>query len=345
MPIKEDALNALRGAIGTYEDPARSNHNWITDWYADVSGYEWARRGNPWCMMTVTWALHQAGLTWFVYAYCPYVEHDAKAGVNGMSWGRTPQVGAVVLYDLDGAGLATHTGTVEEVYGDGTFITIEGNWGDRVARLHRDMKYVRGFAYMPYDGSPSAPAPPEDQQTNGRPILRRGSTGDAVKELQNILVAMGIDIGPDGADGDFGGNTERAVEEMQRKLGCRDIDGIVGPETYEALDRLFAWLAATNGQVPAPTPAEAPLEEDGVLGPNTISRLQEKIGAGVDGVMGTDTISHLQAYLGTPVDGVISRPRSQMVSVLQQHVGAGVDGAWGPDTTLHLQQALNAGTF
>lgn len=158
MPLKEMALNALRGIIGTAEDPPKSNHNWITESYADVSGQAWARRGNPWCAMTLTWVLRQAGFDWFIYAYCPYVERDAKNGVHGMSWGDEPQPDALVLYDLEGSGMATHIGMVETVYGDGVFDAIEGNWGDKVTRLRRDMKYVRGFVYMPFD-SPSTPEP------------------------------------------------------------------------------------------------------------------------------------------------------------------------------------------
>ena len=34
MAVKEDAVNAASGALDTAEDPAGSNHNWITEWYA-----------------------------------------------------------------------------------------------------------------------------------------------------------------------------------------------------------------------------------------------------------------------------------------------------------------------
>lgn len=59
-----------------------------------------------------------------------------------------------------------------------------------------------------------------------KPLLKRGSTGEAVKELQRLLK---IDV-----DGKFGPKTEAAVKAFQksRKLVA---DGKVGPYTWEAL--------------------------------------------------------------------------------------------------------------
>ena len=56
--------------------------------------------------------------------------------------------------------------------------------------------------------------------------LRKGSTGDEVMKLQQLL---GIT-----ADGIFGKNTERAVMDFQKRNGLV-ADGIVGPKTWEAL--------------------------------------------------------------------------------------------------------------
>lgn len=58
-------------------------------------------------------------------------------------------------------------------------------------------------------------------------MLKRGSSGEAVKALQSIL---GLD-----ADGIFGPGTEVAVKEHQ-KGGGLDADGIVGPATLHHLD-------------------------------------------------------------------------------------------------------------
>jgi N-acetylmuramoyl-L-alanine amidase len=59
-------------------------------------------------------------------------------------------------------------------------------------------------------------------------ILRRGSRGSRVRELQKLL---GLN-----ADGIFGPATETAVRDFQQKNGLK-ADGLVGPKTWEILLR------------------------------------------------------------------------------------------------------------
>jgi peptidoglycan hydrolase-like protein with peptidoglycan-binding domain len=63
---------------------------------------------------------------------------------------------------------------------------------------------------------------------NKRPTLRRGAIGDHVKDLQKKLKIV--------IDGDFGRKTEVAVREFQRNHNIV-ADGIVGPKTWDALDK------------------------------------------------------------------------------------------------------------
>lgn len=79
------------------------------------------------------------------------------------------------------------------------------------------------------------PEPAPDPQPS-RPTIRRGSRGDAVRELQESLLALGYDIGLSGVDGIFGQATERAVKSLQCATGLV-IDGIVGPRTWAEIDR------------------------------------------------------------------------------------------------------------
>lgn len=72
-----------------------------------------------------------------------------------------------------------------------------------------------------------------------RPILRKGSEGENVRELQERLIALGYDCGTKGADGKFGAKTEEAVKEFQRKHGLK-VDGIVGENTWAELDKADA---------------------------------------------------------------------------------------------------------
>ena len=72
-------------------------------------------------------------------------------------------------------------------------------------------------------------APPAD----GRPVLRRGSTGDAVIELQRGLQKLGFMVA---VDADFGAGTEVAVAAFQKGQN-QDSDGIVGNDTWVAFDK------------------------------------------------------------------------------------------------------------
>ena len=63
-------------------------------------------------------------------------------------------------------------------------------------------------------------------------VLRQGSTGDEVKEVQRRLKKWGYYNGS--VDGVFGAGTRAAVIAFQKKNGLT-ADGIVGKATYEAL--------------------------------------------------------------------------------------------------------------
>ena len=65
------------------------------------------------------------------------------------------------------------------------------------------------------------PEPPLilDECTVKLPVLTEGSSGAAVGSLQVLLIVAGCDVGPDGADGDFGHNTWMALCDFQRRSG------------------------------------------------------------------------------------------------------------------------------
>lgn len=67
-----------------------------------------------------------------------------------------------------------------------------------------------------------------------QPTLRKGSSGQAVVELQTRLIQLGYDLKPYGADGKFGAKTLAAVKAFQGKEGLT-VDGVVGVKTWNAL--------------------------------------------------------------------------------------------------------------
>jgi putative chitinase len=71
------------------------------------------------------------------------------------------------------------------------------------------------------------------------PVLKRDSSGPAVRALQQRLKDLGFD--PNGVDGHFGRGTVRAVRAFQKAHGL-GVDGKVGPATSAALE-----LASAGG--------------------------------------------------------------------------------------------------
>lgn len=64
--------------------------------------------------------------------------------------------------------------------------------------------------------------------------LQRGTKGEDVRAMQQLLIFRGHDVGIDGADGDFGANTAAALRDFQRVSGL-DTDAICGSLTWAKL--------------------------------------------------------------------------------------------------------------
>lgn len=84
-------------------------------------------------------------------------------------------------------------------------------------------------------GEAMTPEIPEKPADPGRKTLRKGDKGDAVRELQQLLIDRGYDLGKWGADGDFGNATEKAVKAFQKAAGLTQ-DGICGEKTWAAIE-------------------------------------------------------------------------------------------------------------
>jgi len=63
-------------------------------------------------------------------------------------------------------------------------------------------------------------------------VLRRGSRGDRVKQLQRALNAAKYNVGAvDGVDGVYGAKTVDAVRRFQSVYDAYNVDGIYGSRT------------------------------------------------------------------------------------------------------------------
>lgn len=83
----------------------------------------------------------------------------------------------------------------------------------------------------------------DDEGEGANMTMRRGSAGEAVRALQELLKKCGYDCGD--IDGMFGSKTEAAVKNFQRDHGLT-VDGIAGEKTQEAL---AAAAAVDDGRI------------------------------------------------------------------------------------------------
>ena len=97
-------------------------------------------------------------------------------------------------------------------------------------------KAFQTWAGVTYDG---VVGPATWQKLDGAdqsdPTLRNGDKAIAVRGLQRRLIDAGYEI--DEIDGHFGAQTEAAVKAFQERSEL-DIDGVVGPQTWERLNAI-----------------------------------------------------------------------------------------------------------
>ena len=154
----------------------------------------------------------------------------------------------------------------------------------------------------------------------GMPHVRRGDVGAPVRAVRERLVATGDLPGSASVADDFDADVERAVRAFQQRRGMI-VDGIVGPQTYRALDGA-RWLLGdrillhTPGHLMAGDDVAALQRRllelgfscgraDAVFGPLTdtaLRELQRGVGLRPDGMAGPQTLRGL-AQLSRSVTG------------------------------------------
>jgi N-acetylmuramoyl-L-alanine amidase len=148
-----------------------------------------------------------------------------------------------------------------------------------------------------------------DRRSGVAAELRRGRRGEAVRDVQTRLTALGYDVAPDDP-GTLGAGTESALRVFQEARGLR-ADGVVGASTWAALvesgfslgDRLlyFRFPMLRGDDIVELQRRLNGLgfdagREDGILGHETSDALvefQRASGLGPDGICGRTTIDAL----------------------------------------------------
>lgn len=124
----------------------------------------------------------------------------------------------------------------------GAFTEMKGSkYTDQSAYLKRGDVLVtatRGHTVIVLSNGSKAETTPVQvvEYKLGNRMLRNGSVGDDVVELQKDLIYLGYSCGSWGADGDFGDSTEIAVKKFQKDYSL-EVDGVVGQKTVSALNQ------------------------------------------------------------------------------------------------------------
>lgn len=152
-------------------------------------------------------------------------------------------------YKPDGLGNASHIGLCTGSRGEGAIHSSQSR-GCVSESVFRNTTIPNGgwnrvglwnkVAYD-YGGGTS----PDDPDPTWRPTIRRGSKGTEVAYAQAILMDLGYDLEPYGADGDFGRKTEDAVKKFQKSQGLI-ADGVIGPLTWDALEKAEKEIPGTG---------------------------------------------------------------------------------------------------
>lgn len=150
------------------------------------------------------------------YTYAS-VDLYKKAG----RWSQTPHRGDQIFFGGSG-----HTGIVTFV-DSGVVKTIEGNKGDEVRRCSYSTSSPSIIGY----GRPRFDLITGTVTAADMPLVKQGSSGEAVRKLQQLLNAAGASLEEDGS---FGPATDAAVRAFQ-KAHELEVDGEVGPKTWGKL--------------------------------------------------------------------------------------------------------------
>lgn len=255
-----------------FADPAEGTK--YGRWYAaQVKAAYFAANGVPYCAMFVSWVFSAIGGSIFgdgrVYAYCPFIERDARAKGRLRSFEEI-QPGDVLLFDWNDDGLADHVGFAARRVGDYVH-TIEGNTSD-------------------------------SSDDNGGKVLRRVRHRSGIRCVVRPvnLSETSHTTGKIAEDGVIGTHT---ITALQARFGTPR-DGVISSqyapnaEFVPAAGIGWEWVDAPEGSsVVAAVQRWLGIDADGIWGFQTSKALQTRLKVTDDGYFGSQSAKALQKAL------------------------------------------------
>lgn len=236
MASVQEVLNKASNEIGVKESPPNSNSVKYNNVFYGRAVHDHDVSPTvtyPWCCSFVWWVLSSCGIKVPKTASCMTLGQWFKD--QGRWYTSDPKPGDVVFFHFKTNNRWTnHVGIVTGIRGKeietiegNTSVNSDDNGGAVMAR--RRSSHIVGYGRPQYSEQP-------EMSLDLKPILKRGDKGNYVKAWQEYLKTCNIDIGPSGADGDFGPYTERAVKLYQRTKGL-PVTGIIDQDDWNSVGK------------------------------------------------------------------------------------------------------------
>lgn len=187
-------------------------------WYPGGSTAFFDCRGfTRWCFARIGISIQGAGATSQWNTAANWAE---KGSIDTIPWDKV-----CCVFMREGTKMS-HTGIH---VGGGVIIHCSGE-------VKRGKTTDRGWTHWAIPKGMEGGVVPVPDPGKERPTIRKGSSGEYVKELQEDLIHLGYDCGKAGADGKCGTGTVAAIRAFQADHPPLVADGICGKLTWAAID-------------------------------------------------------------------------------------------------------------
>jgi peptidoglycan hydrolase-like protein with peptidoglycan-binding domain len=182
-------------------------------------------------------------------------------------------------------------------------------------------------------GTSATPTPTVQNTTTDNSILKSGSTGTAVKQLQQRLKELGYYTGS--VDGSYGAATVQAVKDFQT-INSLTADGVAGTKTQDAaygkyaIPKSSSTSGSTSGTTTAAPTTNSPTTTNTYT--NGKTNLYLRLGSTGDQVKILQNRLIYLGYLAGTADGTFAETTEAAVVAFQSRNGLTADGVAGPET-------------